>query len=119
MTCLPREVVEELRDPVALTTSLDATSGPDGAALITLTRDPSAADPEREAITHELAETARSAVRRLSPRRREIINRRFGLDGSEDSIATLARDLHLSERRARTIEADALHELAIALEPTG
>jgi len=119
VTGFSREAVDGLHSAATSAASLDAASGANGPALVTLLPDPSAEDPAREALLHETAQAARRAVSQLSPRRREIINRRFGLDGPEDSLATLARDLHLSERRARTIEAEALHELAIALEPTG
>jgi RNA polymerase primary sigma factor len=121
VTGLSREIVEGVRRPARSAASLDAAAGGDGGggALMTLIQDPSAEDPEREAVLHETVQATREAVSRLSPRRREIIVRHFGLDGPEDSMANLAHDLHLSERRARTIEADALHELAIALEPTG
>jgi DNA-directed RNA polymerase sigma subunit (sigma70/sigma32) len=40
------------------------------------------------------------------------VSRHFGLDGGEVDVATLAAELDLSERRTRTIEHDALQQLA-------
>jgi RNA polymerase sigma factor (sigma-70 family) len=116
-TGLPVGAVLDLRAAPVAAVSLDRPVADDGAALETLIADGSAADPEREALTHEAAEAIRGAVGRLSPRRREVIARRFGLDGEAASVADIAHDLHLSQRRTRTIEQDALHELALALEP--
>jgi RNA polymerase sigma factor (sigma-70 family) len=116
-TGIPAGAVLELRASPVAAVSLDRPATDDGTALESLIADGSAADPEREALTHEAAEAMREAVRGLSPRRREVIARRFGLDGEAASVADIARDLHLSQRRTRTIENDALHELALALEP--
>ena len=76
-----------------------------------------AAEPERSVLAAEKARLVHSAVAKLAPRPREVVSRRFGLDGGgEIGVAALALDLHLSERRARTIECDALHKLAVELE---
>jgi RNA polymerase sigma factor (sigma-70 family) len=116
-TGLPPSVVLELRASAVAPVSLDRPTTPEGAALEMLIPDASAVDPEREVLSHEAAQRARDAVSSLSPRRREIVNRHFGLEGDEVPIADLARALHLSERRTRTIENEALHELAVALDP--
>jgi RNA polymerase sigma factor (sigma-70 family) len=116
-TGLPAGTVDELRGSPVAAVSLDRPVADDGAALETLIADRAAPDPEREALAREAADAMLEAVRRLSPRRREVVARRFGLDGEAASVADIARDLHLSQRRTRTIEQDALHELALALEP--
>jgi RNA polymerase sigma factor (sigma-70 family) len=113
---LPLRVVLELRRPAVVAVPLEGPSRTGVSPLEKLT-DVSAPDPEHEALSREQVEATRHALSTLSPRRRDVISRRFGLVGEEVPIADLARELHLSERRTRTIEKDALRELAGALAP--
>jgi RNA polymerase sigma factor (sigma-70 family) len=85
-----------------------------------LVADGTTPDPEQEIIAADRTRLVRRAVDGLDERRREVIRRRFGLGEpeTETSVAALARDLHVSERRTRTIEHDALHLLARELEGT-
>jgi RNA polymerase primary sigma factor len=117
-TALSLDAVLEARSAMITPISLDESVTPDGAPLENLVADPVASDPEAEAIAADDAERVRTAIDRLAPRQRQIVSRHFGLDGSEEDVATLAADLHLSERRTRTIEHDALHRLAAELGPT-
>lgn len=98
--------------------SLDEPAASDGSPLASMIADSTAADPEHETLSSERARLVRDAVARLAPRPRDIVSRRFGLDGPETNVAEVALDLQLSERRTRTIERDALHRLAVELEPT-
>jgi RNA polymerase primary sigma factor len=117
LTGLSPLALTKLRTAAIAPVSLEEPATADGSPLASLVADETARDPEREVLCAEAALQMRDAVARLSPRRREIIRRHFGLDDREASIATLARELHLSERRTRTIENDALHELALVLDP--
>jgi RNA polymerase primary sigma factor len=74
--------------------------------------DPTAPSPELKVLADEQSRLVRSAVARLPRRQRFVVNRRFGLDGSPARVDELAANLHLSERRTRTIEHDGLHSLA-------
>lgn len=96
--------------------SLDALVEPAASPLEALIADATAPDPEGEALSREAAQRLHDAVEQLSPRQRVIVSRHFGLDGAQASISSLAGDLHLSERRTRTIEQEALLSLARTLE---
>jgi RNA polymerase primary sigma factor len=115
-TGLPEEAVRAARAAVSPPISLDAAVNEGSATLETLVADRTAADPERETLSHEEAELVRTAVQRLAPRQREIVRRHFGLDREETPIAALADGMHLSERRTRTLEQDALFRLACDLQ---
>jgi RNA polymerase primary sigma factor len=116
-TALSLDAVLEARTAAITPMSLDEPAAPDGSPLAGVVADALASDPEREALAADEAERVRNAVARLSPRQRQIVSRHFGLDGGEVDVATVAAELHLSERRTRTIEHDALHHLADELEP--
>jgi RNA polymerase primary sigma factor len=109
---LPLAAVLDARSAAIVPLSLDGRATDDGATLESLVADATASDPERDAIAADAAQRVRVAVAQLPRRQREIVSRHFGLDGSEEPIATVAADLHLSERRTRTIEHDALCRLA-------
>jgi RNA polymerase sigma factor (sigma-70 family) len=116
-TALSVDAVLEARSASITPISLAEPLSPDGSPLESLVADPSASDPERDALAADEAERVRNAVTQLSPRQRQIVSRHFGLDGREENVADVAADLHLSERRTRTIEHDALHQLAADLDP--
>ena len=78
--------------------------------------DPAPADLEHRLVSEDEARRLRAAVARLPARQRYVITRRYGLDGDPARVAELAAALHVSQRRTRTIEHDALHELARVLE---
>jgi RNA polymerase primary sigma factor len=117
-TGLSRLSILEARTAAIAAISLDAPVAHDGSTLANLIADSTAADPEGAALSAEEARLVRDAVARLAPRSREIVSRHFGLDGGETAVAAVALDLHLSERRTRTIERDALHQLASELRST-
>jgi RNA polymerase primary sigma factor len=110
--------IHDARTAAIAATSLDAPVARDGSTLANLIADSTAADPESAVLSAAEAHLVRNAVARLAPRSREIVSRHFGLDGGETGVATVALDLHLSERRTRTIECDALHQLASELRST-
>jgi RNA polymerase primary sigma factor len=111
----PRAVTAA-RTAAITSSSLEGSVASGGFRLDDVIADAASPNPEREALDVERAQLVRGAVAELSPRQRAVVTRHFGLDGSEVKLAALACELHVSERRARTIERDALHELQAALE---
>lgn len=56
-------------------------------------------------------EALMKALTTLTPREEEIIKRRFGIDGEEETLDKIAQDYSLSTERIRQIEAKALRKL--------
>ena len=75
-------------------------------------------DVEQE-VTVNLAQAAlRDALDDLPDREREVLKRRYGLNGERDpeSLEEIGRGLGLTRERVRQIEADALERLAVRRE---
>jgi RNA polymerase primary sigma factor len=109
------EVVDALDAP-GTTASLDAPLA-DGRTLETALADPAAADPEAAAVARFEREALERALTRLSARQRAVIEAHFGLDGEPRTLAQVGAALHVSPARVRAIEREALHDLAVELEP--
>jgi RNA polymerase primary sigma factor len=118
-TGLSEREVLEARTAAIVPVSLDQVAVDDGSRLATLVADRSARDPEDATLSAERADLLRDAVSGLPLRTREIVTQHFGLGRPERDISAIAVDLHLSERRTRTIEHDGLSALSKALEPSG
>jgi RNA polymerase sigma factor (sigma-70 family) len=118
---VPRSVLhrpDTLADPaLAAPVSLDAPAEPGGAPLEAVLPDPHAPDPEEEALRHEREDLLRAAIEHLPPRRREVIERHYGLDGDPQSLGELAADLHVSRQRTQALRNQGLSELAAELAP--
>jgi DNA-directed RNA polymerase sigma subunit (sigma70/sigma32) len=107
---LPRVTVS-LDQPVV--TGQDTTLG----ELAAVSDDESVED---EVATDDLTDRLRRAVAGLPDAARAVVTVRFGLDGQPPlSMTATARQLHMSPRRVREVEEQALAELADdgALEP--
>jgi len=78
--------------------------------------DPTARDPEDEAVQHEEIDEVDEAVACLPDRQHEIISRHFGLGCDAEQIGEVAETLHVSPQRAREIERDALYALRKRLD---
>jgi len=115
-TGLSEHAVRAARAPTGTPISLDQAVMDGGSTLAQQIADEAAADPELETLSGEEATLVRDAVQRLTPRQREIVRGHFGLDQEETPIAALADGMHLSERRTRTLEQDALCHLACDLQ---
>jgi RNA polymerase primary sigma factor len=112
VTGLSENTVSEARAAAATLLSLDEALLDEGATLASTVPDPTAPSPELEVLADEQSRLVRGAVSRLPRRQRFVVSRRFGLDGYPAPVAELAANLHVSERRTRTIEHDGLHSLA-------
>ena len=113
---VPRREVEHLRQLGAPVISIDEPVGADGAPMRELLRDAAAPDPA-DAVDMdgryicELLDT-------LSPRQREVIVRRFGLDGHNSATQVeIARMLGVTRSRVQRIESEALKRLYGHLRP--
>ncbi len=74
--------------------------------------DPSQLELDRVFRASSISQTVEEGLKRLSSREREVIERRFGLDGHRrQTLAELGKHLRLSRERVRQIEKDALVRL--------
>ncbi len=115
-TGLLLESVEAVQALPVAPASLDEAITDDGGTILSLIEDPTAADPEAEALTLHRTEVLSAAIARLPERQRNVIERRYGFGGPAVSLAELSRELHLCPQRTRAIEQAALFRLAKVLE---
>ena len=108
------DVVEVMTAPSGAA-SLDAPLR-EGLTLEDLVPDPSAADPEALLLAAERRRIVSAALERLSPRRRDVIRRYFGLAQDAENLGEIGAGLEVSQQRARTIRDDALRDLASELD---
>lgn len=96
--------------------SLHEPLGPeaDGAAGIDLVSDPSAESPFEEVVEHAGDPDPVPLLTVLSRREREVIERRFGLDRPEETLASVGDALGVTRERVRQIEACAVGKLRVA-----
>jgi RNA polymerase primary sigma factor len=106
--------VREVRAAARTVASLDRPLGDEGdAAFGSLI--PSESPGVEEEIVVGLGEnTLRAAVEKLPDREKEVIKRRYGLDGDPDpvSLEQIGRELGITRERVRQIEQQALERLA-------
>jgi RNA polymerase primary sigma factor len=110
---LPLEQVEALLSVPKASVSLNQPVGSDGdSELGDLVADPLACDPSEQAERSLRCLQVRRALAKLPRRERLILERRFGLDGQPQTLATIGRALALTHERVRQLEAQALDRLA-------
>jgi RNA polymerase primary sigma factor len=75
-------------------------------------------DVEQEVTVNLAQEALRDALDELPDRQREVLKRRYGLNGERDpeSLEEIGRGLGITRERVRQIEAEALERLAVRRE---
>jgi RNA polymerase primary sigma factor len=103
------------RDLPRVTASLDAPIGEDGTPLYELVADDDAQPPWQRAEELETRRQVWSMLRKLPPRHRQVLVRRYGLVGDQvQTHAQIGASLGVGEERTRQLERQALqwlHEL--------
>ena len=101
-----------LREAASVTASLDEPVGETDTTLGELIAGDDAVDPWREAEERERHRRVRSMVGLLPGRHREVLLRRYGLQGEEPAThAEIGARLGVGEQRSRQLEREALHRL--------
>ena len=115
---LPLKQVREVRQAARAITSLDRPLGADNEGRFGDLFASEGAEPEEELTVSLEEDVLRRAVAQLPEREREVVKRRYGLNGERDpaSLATIGRELGLTRERVRQIEASALEQLAVNRE---
>jgi RNA polymerase primary sigma factor len=114
---LPLKQVREVRQAARAITSLDRPIGEGDAAFGDLFA-AEGAEPEEELTVSLEQDVLRRAVAQLPEREREVVKRRYGLNGDRDpkSLEAIGKELGLTRERVRQIEANALEQLAVNRE---
>jgi RNA polymerase primary sigma factor len=108
--------VEEALGAVEASVSLNQAVGDDGdGELGDLFADPAAPDPAEEAGETLRRQAVRTALRKLPDRERQVLELRFGFDGEQRPLETIARELGITRERVRQLERDAFAQLAVEL----
>lgn len=103
-----RQLLELVEDPVSLETPVG-----DGESLYgDLIEDVQTERPEAVTANNLRAQELDQALMRLTPRLRDVVERRFGLDHRHpQTLEEVGRDLGITRERVRQLEARALREL--------
>jgi RNA polymerase primary sigma factor len=115
---LPLKQVREVRQAARAITSLDRPVGDEGGAALGELFAAEGAEPEEELTVSLEQDVLRRAVAQLPEREREVVKRRYGLNGDRDpaSLEAIGKELGLTRERVRQIEANALERLAVNRE---
>jgi RNA polymerase sigma factor (sigma-70 family) len=109
---MPAERVEELLATRRYAVSLDAEVGAEGTPLAALLPDESSVPVPESVPEGDLGETLRDLLVELPAREQLILNRRFGLGGTEpETLAAIAADLGITAERVRQLQNTAIHRL--------
>ncbi|MDQ2909815.1 MAG: sigma-70 family RNA polymerase sigma factor [Chloroflexota bacterium] len=115
---LPLKQVREVRQAARAIASLDKPLGADSEARLGDLFASEDSEPEAELTVSLEEDVLRRAVAQLPDREREVVKRRYGLNGDRDpaSLEAIGRELGLTRERVRQIEARALEHLAVNRE---
>jgi RNA polymerase primary sigma factor len=115
---LPLKQVREVRQAARAITSLDKPLGTDNEGRLGDLFASEGSEPEEELTVSLEEDVLRRAVAQLPEREREVVKRRYGLNGDRDpaSLEAIGRELGLTRERVRQIEASALEQLAVNRE---
>jgi RNA polymerase primary sigma factor len=113
---MPVEKVAELLRMAADAVSLDAPVGDDddGARLGDFLEDSATTGAFDAIAAGSLREKLSEILDDLTPREADIIRRRFGLAGTEETLEDIGRDYNVTRERIRQVEAKALQRLGRA-----
>lgn len=116
--------INEVKDMLGLTervTSVDAPLDEDpDRSLLDAIADEQTQDPEKILHREDLQSQIETWLNELNDKQREVVERRFGLNGRE--IATLEEvgaDIGVTRERVRQIQVEALRRLRVLLEKAG
>jgi RNA polymerase primary sigma factor len=115
---LPLKQVEEVRRAARAITSLDRPVGEESDTSFGDLFASDEAQPEEELTVSLEQDVLHRAIAQLPEREREVVKRRYGLNGDRDpaSLEAIGRELGLTRERVRQIEASALEQLAVNRE---
>jgi RNA polymerase primary sigma factor len=105
-----RKALKIAQQPISLETPI----GDDGETTIaSFIEDRRSSNPAEAAITNNLRELTEDVLSTLTPREKEIIKMRFGLDqsGEERTLEEVGKHFNVTRERIRQIEAKALAKL--------
>lgn len=109
---LTTERVEETRHLLRPHSSLDSTESEDGRPADEWLSDGSNPHADVRVVQAELAAAVQASMEQLTPRERDVLRLRFGLDADDPrSLAEVGRALDISRQRARELEQSALRRL--------
>jgi RNA polymerase primary sigma factor len=109
---LSAATVRSLRGAARVTASLDQPVGEDATPFGELMADERAIDPSDDVIARENRGEVSSMLRLLPERHREVLVRRYGLNGSRaQNHEEIGEWLGVGQERSRQIEREALHRL--------
>ena len=117
----PLEKLQKLLNYGERVSSLDITIGKESnSPLVTFVSEQSELEPD-EAINDETVhDSVESWLHQLDPKQQEVIVRRFGLHGHDNStLAQVGEELGLTRERVRQIQMEALRRLRRILENQG
>jgi len=116
-TGLSEERIEQLLGTTEDAFSFESTVGAEqDTSLLDLAEDPTAADPEDEALRGFSRQHVRGLIECLNERERWVLSERYGLDGrSPQTLDEVSRALRISRERVRQIEVRAMQKLRHAL----
>jgi RNA polymerase primary sigma factor len=110
---LPLDEVKAVRDLTRVTTSLDAPVGDDGDTTLGEFRAEASESVEAEVDEREQENAVIAALATLPEDERRVLQMRFGTGGApEASLREVAREVGVSQERARQLEARGLKRLA-------
>ena len=114
---LPLKQVREVREAARAVTSLERPVGEDSGATFGELLPADQAEPEEEIHVSLREEKLHGALAELPDREREVLKRRYGINGDEPhSLDEIGRRLGITRERVRQIEAVALERLAVDRE---